>query len=942
MKRRHFSVVSPQFTTSTTPVGADDDDDSASECELQCAVLDGVDCAPLVNDAIDVGDDEFVNEELRRIRRQEGWLPNNGVAKRRKGGRFGEAYLEEVRRVDAAIRNDPRFEFVQLVAGFTNQETEDVFDQTAIEAETERFVSAQQRRVQADRDSAGALQRLANEINSIDERIVGAERSVDALADAQLRLCSALTDYRNGIDRANEAYTKADYLRNVREGEISRFLTRSVAAFPRNLFDLLTRWAIMAYGDWETAFSQNLFTDKLESIVDVAAEAVKDRIAGQITNAEVAANMPATSRLALYIATLHAIVTANLHTRPLRSAAFAAGSSYAAQPSAYGEALRRLYLALFRSGGEGLNYLNYDTITLGLYAVLVDMHRASGSAAPRPARPQVAEQAGDGPASRSRRNPKTVGGVEVILEIPDEDLLGALESGGAEDDDGTSNVGMTPEQLRDMRNKPQQSVTISEDIVSLLLELLRPAVTGYMPQMLYRPPTLDRDSLESQAGGVSDETRLLFAWVKSVAADDDDDDDVDDKLARVSSRFSPQRRSKRTTRSRFRRVAADVDPATLRSAEQQLTPEYGNLAGVLVLAIGIFHHALVSNSTDISIEHLLAEAVPFLPELATAVERALLLELQAQAPAYIEFYRRELQRRQLLEPAARAVQALQDAAAQMERVDGTEQFFEYANRTRAALPAFTALDVENEQSVDRALTALEKRLANATDYDGTRIVTTDSVAFLLQVEEQLCDDASSPVAQRLALLRNRLDTLRESRAQLATARQRRILEEDQARVDRAGEEARDTAVVDPAVAMSFRNTGIFRLTPLLMAGIAAAAETVRSNVLSLAYATTEFLQTEPSVRVLFAQLVAAKMNKATILNPTMYRSDGSLNLSLRSEVSIVNEMRVRVGDVTRWQAAGPQPEALVRLSQMSSAVTRMLPTALRPVMRLPFGESTFR
>lgn len=942
MKRQRFSVVTPQFTTSSTPaVGVDFEEveGSDSECELHSTALDSVARAPLVSDGIGVGDDEFVNKRLRQLRRDEGWLGNDGVAERRQSSRYNEAYLRKLEEVDRALANDRVYQFIQLVAGFTNQPVERLFDRTALELETERFVSAEQRRVQNERDSAGALQRLANEIASIDERISETERSYDALADAQARLCEALAEYATNSEKAQTEFDKADYLRNVATGQIvAHLISGQFGAFPRRLFDLLSRWAIMAYGDWQTAFSQNFFTEKLETIVDIAAELVEQQDSN-FPNVNVAQNKPATSRLAFYIAALHAIVTANLHTKPLPSSAFAADSAYAAQPSAYSDALRRLHEALLRAGGDGLNYLDYDRMTLALYAVLVDMHAASGTALPRPARPQPPAPPGDRP-SRGQGRSRRLGDVEVILEIPDEDLLRAIETGAAEEDD----TGLfTPEQLRETRNKPYESLTLSKDVVALLLDLLRPAVTGYMPQMLYRPPTLQRDTLETQAGGFTDETRLLFAWATTATTNDDDDDnDVDDKPVRISRRAPSPRRSKRQTRSRFRRLAAHADNAQLNAQQQMLTIDYGNLAGVLVLAIGIYHHALHRNTTNVSIEHLLAEGVPFVGQIAEAAERALIVELQAQAPAYIDFLRRELQRRFLLSPAARSIRALQAAAENVERIEGTEQFFDYANQTRAALTALSALNMENERTVEDALEALQNRLAGvgaSTERDEQAVLATASMLVPLQMYAELCGEAAqrSAIGRRLALLTQRLSTLRSNQAKLTDARQSRIMESDEDRIRRAASSARETAVVDPAVAMSFRNTGIFRISPLLMSAIAQSIETVRNWVPSLANATAEFMETDESLRTLFARLVACNMNQATILHPTQYRTEGSMNLSLREQVSIINDMRIRVGDTTPLQATMPQTVTLT-----ANPALRMVPTALRPVMRLPFGEHTFR
>jgi len=883
-----MNPVPPVVATSTTAIAPGDE--SSSE-----------DHYARVSGSIRPSDPSFEVPELKRRRRQDGWLRQDGDPTRVNdpGGLYGQKYVDAERAVREALEADPNYQFVRMVAGNTDAQIEDYYEVSAVQEEVRRRVLRAQQTAVEQRQSLDFIRVLRTQLADQEKLLAEKKQDRDDHIADRRDLEAGRDNYKAARDLLAKALDFNQYLALPRAQQRAQILAPFDTSKPTNnfirtsfgaalLFDFLTRGAVIEHG--LNGYAGEPFRRQIESIVDRACGKLPD---GQDDIASVKKDIPLTSRLALYLATLEAVMqTPQLFQKAMELSDHRQGSQYDSEPSTYGGDLEVLHSLIFGAFVEdGANYLYYGDITLGLYIHLGLMHRRSGSLLPRVERPTVPGGGGGG-ASRRRRN---IGGVDVIIDIEDDEL---------EKVDLTTDEAdqvLTEQQKRQYRNKPLPAANerAAGDALSLLVELLKPMFDAVFPFVFYSAAALESNSRELSFGGRPGDFEPLRVLDIGSNPADGRVDSLDPIPAQgempqlvIETRSGRSRRGK----SKFAPSGARVSLVGTAFENLFIGEEYSSFVGVLFLAIGIFEHAMRESTTAQTTRFLVTYGFARGETLVGEIVDTLALD-EAQAQKYLDNYRKRRVIDDLLPQVAVLLSTVERAAPEASANSRlTTDDLELLRR----FIRLDASDPDYKRTSEAAFEVYEKRLGS----DGAKALPAASQTALIKtmsnqrlnnlVDLGDYDNALIDARAKVTKIDNKITGLESEIDGLRDDIEKRVKQTDEEVKDRLERGLQPSATVDPRVAMSVANTGVVRLTPMFSAALASAFEKVRMYVDGLQQATFQQLQRNTHYRTAFAQLVANEIHSTRIRFPDVYRTQNAQAQQLRQEQTIINNLRMAV------------------------------------------------
>ena len=876
-----MNPVPPRFATSgqkrTLDVG--DDVRSGSDSEEHFANAG----------EINPDDGYFEIEPLKKRRRGEGWLREDGdpTPVNVPGGLYGQQWLDKKAAVRELLHSDKNYQFVQLVSGYTHSSVEKYYEVNAIEDMIrKRLIEAQQNLV-VKRRTQGFMSALRAQLKNLEERLAQQRKNRDEYLAEQRDWISGRAQYEQAKTETLERLQKLEYILPENSGQLEMYLSQTVAdnayadEHAERLFDFITRSSVVTFG--RGGFMGEAFRRQIENLVDRTCAAITKEVDRPVEVKSVEDNLPATSRLALYFAALRA-VTLSQSLLDIAAKAFAENYPF------YAQDLQKLADLVFsESAGDGLNYLDYEFITITMAALIRKMQKSVKSELPEVLLPVIQEE----PAQEGQRRTRNFAGMDVIVDI-DEDALYY---------DADEERGYTDEELAQFRDTPHTGRSPSSDVVAVLLEILKPMFDAVFPYLFYADVNLGPDSILHGFGGwtVSPEIRRLLDFgVNPAPSVIPQGPPAEDLLPRSIGK-PIKRKSVRRTRRSIR--AAEANFGALPSgASHNDVDAYGNyiigekystFPGLLLLAIGIFEHSihkikrseeLEVSTTNATVRHLMLDGFSRADILVRELVVAFKLDAEA-ASNYFSRVREYLIKRDLLPYAALVISTA-------ERITGIDFGGQLVTQADLSELREYLREPNRTKLTDAAFRIYETRLS----LNGTEVATAPSVLVKTKSNEEVDNVANSADSEKFVadnvlnasiLIIKTEATIKKLRDDLDDL----IKKDEKELSDELEQGFRATNIIDPRVALSVANTGVVQLNATFLSALASAHEKVRTFVDGFRTATQAFLQENPLVRTFYAQLVANEIHQTEILFPDVYRHANALALQLRREQTIINHLR---------------------------------------------------
>lgn len=816
--------------------------------------------------------------ELRREREKNGPLPPGDI----------NARLE----AEKLMRRDPRYDFVEMVAGFSGVDPKRYFDLSAAEQTVTELVRSVQDAAVVARNSTSYTNELRRQAEQLEKRAKEAKEEFDEATQQARDMEAGRSNYQSATKVVEKEFGSVEYFqtKETTEKRATDALSSPFLSYQAtDLQDLLTRSAVASHGPF--GFTTEAFRRQIESLFDRTCA----NIPGDTDKVpEVRAGIPVTSRLALYLTALHVLVrTPFLYEQVLNRTEHASDSEYASNPALYLLDLEELERLVFgvqvKQTDPFPNYLDYNVITLGMYIKLRAMHRRSGSLLPKLVRP-VIDQGGGG--SRRRNNRSTVAGVSVVVNI-DDDELERNQDGIANPDEALS-----PDDLESLRNTPLRAATdtTSVDVQQILLEVLKPVFDISFPFYFYEGNPLDP---VLDFGGETEEVvfRRLFGVENppDSAPSDKKERPIGSELTTLISVSIPLTTKKRG-RPRTKTLAIAGHNSNQAEVTNATIGEHWNyFAGFLVFALGVFEHSAASKSTAQTVRALMLDGFFRAPALAEQIVQVV-VPSEEQRRKYLSDLRDTRIKQQILPVFAQIVSAADRADPEaLEVLKITSQDIELLRRYLTEDPGPDLEQIEKE-----VYELYQKKMGE----DGSVLLPDNARSAVKQTKSNSVFDTfakSDGLSRAIARTKARAQKEREEEKEtiqqakeLRETVQQRTTESDQETRERLEQGLERGNVVDPRSLTSTLNTGVVTLTPVFTSALSRAKKLVNQYVKGLAHVSQEFLQNDPRVRDTFAELVANQINGIQISHPDVYRKVKDKEYQMSREQSLINDLRLAV------------------------------------------------
>lgn len=813
----------------------------------------------------------FVVPELRRRRLELGVARDDGFPGyvNDEKGLYGKEFFLQHEETRAFLEADPNYQFASLVAGFTDAPVTEYYNESSVAEEVrDRVLRAQNEAARA-RSSVQYIETLRKRVADLSVREKEALKRKQEADATQKRLVTTRKAASQALGRVGQE------LKTAKD---------SKAEFGnRTMFDYLTRGASALHGN--EGFRDEAFYIEMLSINDAVCQQHAQSVQEQEKRTgNVAEEIPATSRLAFYLAFLVAYAdSASLQTLVGSRVLWEHDSVYGKDPRQYSNDLLRLKRFLFDTNNP--NYLYYKFITVGSYALIRLMQTRANSVLDLVQRVVV---------QRTDANEDEATTIQLFENVT-YTLLLLPEEGGDEDDFGAAaDIAFTEDQRAQFRDHVAMTRDAPIHYVNVLLSLMQPAIRLCFSSIAYDGnTTLPLQQLGGRPGGTVPRrlySRYLGDDMVHRAYTAKNTTEREEAL-KIESRT---RRSTRRNKARFAGIGApqkhDQD-ANIDAIKNDLEL----LPGLLALSAGIFVHSLakdpgstaVYSGTDQTIAHLMMDA-----KASNAIGEIQTLSANKYG-SYDEKtpYFDDLRRRALL----------------LYAVDPVSQLLVVA-RSLPGLPArATAADYTTlmNGSDDEKLAVLDERLLEADPDKQVAVLPlalqlktkTLKTAYWIATEDNpvsLADLANKEAQEAHKTLRDLLDRAENELNE-------RVLESDRNAIQRAGNNAdsgRDL-IIDPRAALNELNTGTVRLTPLFRSALSKAERLVYQFAPCLRSWSRHRLQHDLTGGSVFAELVANQIYKVRIRFPDEYRSNKAVALQMRDEQSLITELKYLAGGFRR-------------------------------------------
>jgi len=935
-----MNIVPPELPTSTDDMSSDEEDHhSIATTTTTTAGFSRI------SGSIRPSDSTFEIPALKRRRKQKGWLREDGDPTPVTGDKkpYGQDYLDQQEEVRKIMEADENYNFVRLVAGYTDAQVQEYYDVSPVQEFIRRRTLRAQEEAERQRRGGEFVKQLQSQDKRLQTLVEDKEAEIDRLARMRRDAVTAPRNYNAAKKSAIAAMEKTAFVRvdsnSLRDWAKKRFIAKDNYSSAEALFvfDYATRMSVVEHG--ASGFKSPVFRRQIERAIDQTCQSLKPE---KNDVKQVHEAIPLTSRLALYLATLRAVVNSDqLFVATVNNAKHDLGSAYKEKPDLYGQDLEALDALVFfkdRNAGkddnaEGGNYLQFKKMTYGLYVRLRAMRRNSGSLMPEIPRPNLPQQTS---AKNTGPQEYDVGGGKIIIDL-DEDLLEGVDVLTADGDEV-----LTEQQKRQFKNEPYDLPEPGPvDAQALFVDLLKPMFEAAFPFMFYEESQLSPQAEASLFGGhYRNVTPLKMLDLEpNEKADFVDEYDVEfDFSASDQTKQSQSQLEEtsadliiRTRRQKIRgrakkplSVEAHLTSIDLQNTASNLGSEWAGFAGVMALAVGIFEHSVRRNTIGETQRHLMRDGMAkyyvFLKSLISVLGRQ-----ESSVEAYLKAYRKYLVIDRMLVPVAQILLVYEERLASPDYAGNTLTSF-VSSVDMETLRSFLAAD-ESESDyksvAEQAFEIWEKRIGKSSVP-----LPPDGLIILTKSNKELEHVSTLVVAFDAVLqekIREETKTMRDYQQKQKKARDdiNKILNETDEQRKKRIENTYNPLVYDPRVALSVENTGIVRLAPIFTSSLASALNKVQSFVPGLENATAPKLQSHPDFKTNFARLVANEIYNTRLSFPNVYRAESAKSRQVTIEQSIIDGFRMAMDRLKRGR---PRSRAL-NLNSRARSVSQQYSSA---------------